>query len=83
MKFTCWLEALSLINELSTAIKSIMVLETTVVDMQMQEITDFVRDARLFISHHNPAIKTAALQVYYSALIFSPKSSVIRQQFSY
>ncbi|EXL98145.1 hypothetical protein NOF04DRAFT_6555 [Fusarium oxysporum II5] len=60
-----------------------MVLETTVVDMQMQEITDFVRDARLFISHHNPAIKTAALQVYYSALIFSPKSSVIRQQFSY
>ncbi|KAH7194795.1 hypothetical protein DER44DRAFT_815463 [Fusarium oxysporum] len=53
------------------------------VDMQMQEITDFVRDARLFIFHHNPAIKTAALQVYYSALIFSPKSSVIRQQFSY
>jgi WD40 repeat protein len=48
----------------------------------MQELTDFIHDARRFIYHHKPAIETAALQVYASALIFSPQCSVIRKQFS-
>jgi WD40 repeat protein len=48
----------------------------------MQELTNFIHDAGRFISHHKLAIEAAPLQAYCSALIFSPESSVIRQQFS-
>ncbi|KAF5724596.1 heterokaryon incompatibility protein het-E-1 [Fusarium mundagurra] len=82
MRFTYWLEALSLLRELSTGITSIMALEAILVDMEMQELTDFIYDARRFIYHHKPAIEIAPLQVYASALIFSPQSSVIRKHFS-
>ncbi|KAL5593174.1 hypothetical protein FOBRF1_012276 [Fusarium oxysporum] len=82
-KFTNWLEALSLMNDLSTAITSILVLKATLADMQMQELTDFICDAHRFIYHHKPTIEIAPLQVYASALIFSPECSVVRKQFSY
>ncbi|SCV39827.1 related to vegetatible incompatibility protein HET-E-1 [Fusarium fujikuroi] len=83
MKFTCWLEALSLINELSTSVTSMMILESQLDNVQIPELTAFVRDARRFIAFHKPAIETAPLQVYCSALLFSPKSSVICQRFSH
>ncbi|KAF5680208.1 heterokaryon incompatibility protein het-E-1 [Fusarium circinatum] len=83
MKFTCWLEALGLMYELSTAVTSMMELETAVEDVKMLELNAFVGDARRFIAHHKPSIEDAPLQVYCSALIFSPKSSLIRRQFSY
>jgi hypothetical protein len=38
MKFTCWLEALSLMEELSTAITSILVLESTLVRLDLFSI---------------------------------------------
>ncbi|EWG55495.1 hypothetical protein FVEG_13486 [Fusarium verticillioides 7600] len=82
-KFTNWLEALSLLGELSTAIASILLLKTTLADIPMQELTDFIHDAHRFIYYHKPAIEIAPLQVYCSALIFSPKSSVVRQSFCY
>ncbi|CVL03792.1 related to vegetatible incompatibility protein HET-E-1 [Fusarium proliferatum] len=82
-KFTCWLEALSLIDELSTSITSIMALETTIDKGQMPELAAFVRDARRFIAHHKPIIETAPLQVYCSALIFCPESNLIHQRFSH
>ncbi|KAF5577148.1 heterokaryon incompatibility protein het-E-1 [Fusarium pseudoanthophilum] len=82
-KFTNWLEALSLLGELSTAIASILLLKTTLADIPMQELTDFIHDAHRFIYYHKRAIEIAPLQIYCSALIFSPKSSVIRQHFCY
>ncbi|KAI1015425.1 hypothetical protein LB504_010980 [Fusarium proliferatum] len=82
-KFTNWLEALSLMNELSTAIASMRLLEITFAGYQVQDLADFIHDAHRFIRHHKRAIEIAPLQVYCAGLIFSPKSSVICQQFSY
>ncbi|KAG4272783.1 hypothetical protein FPRO04_10298 [Fusarium proliferatum] len=76
LRFTCWLEALRLKGELSTAI-------TSIGNVPMPELTAFARDARRFIAHRKPAIDIAPLQVYCSALIFCPKNSVIRQRFSH
>ena len=40
-----------------------------------------VKDARRFVLSHRYMIETAPLQLYSSALIFSPQKSIIRQQF--
>jgi hypothetical protein len=40
-----------------------------------------LRDARLFILSHRRAIEIAPLQVYASALVFSPTRSLIRELF--
>ncbi|KAF5621060.1 eukaryotic translation initiation factor 3 [Fusarium tjaetaba] len=53
-----------------------------VADKDMSELTDFAYDARRFIYYHKPAIEIAPLQVYASALIFSPQCSVVRKRFS-
>ncbi len=42
---------------------------------------DFVQDAHRFIQYHQTSIENSPLQVYSSALIFSPARSIIRQQF--
>ena len=42
---------------------------------------DLVRDARRFIRYHKLAIENAPLQVYISALVFSPARSLIRELF--
>src|SRR5436305_15072876 len=41
-----------------------------------------VNDAKRFILNNRSIIKKAPLQTYISALIFSPKKSIIRAQFS-
>src|SRR5437667_309760 len=42
---------------------------------------DLVRDARRFILSHKGIIEMAPLQVYASALVFSPTRSVVRKYF--
>ena len=42
---------------------------------------DLVRDARRFILSHKGVIEMAPLQVYASALVFSPTRSVVREYF--
>src|SRR5205809_456068 len=42
---------------------------------------DLVRDARRFILSHKGVIEMAPLQVYASALVFSPTRSVVRKYF--
>ncbi|EXK38479.1 hypothetical protein FOMG_06060 [Fusarium oxysporum f. sp. melonis 26406] len=80
-KFTSWLEATSLLRVFSVAIKSILKLESALSNIKTTELARFVQDARRFILYHKEAIDTAPLQVYASALLFSPKCSKIRNQF--
>ncbi|KAJ4127499.1 hypothetical protein NW765_015978 [Fusarium oxysporum] len=80
-KFTSWLEATSLLRVFSVAIKSILKLESALSNIKTTELARFVQDARGFILYHKEAIDTAPLQVYASALLFSPKCSKIRNQF--
>jgi WD40 repeat protein len=45
------------------------------------ELTRLVQDARRFVLYHKGAIESYPLQTYAAALLFSPRGSLIRQQF--
>jgi WD40 repeat protein len=45
------------------------------------QIGDIVQDAKRFILYNRSIIEKAPLQAYVSALVFSPKMSLIRRQF--
>ena len=47
----------------------------------MPSFIQLLRDARLFIMYHIQAIQNSPLQVYVSALLFSPERSLIRSYF--
>ncbi|KAL7797220.1 quinon protein alcohol dehydrogenase-like superfamily [Trichoderma ceciliae] len=80
-KYLYWLEALSLLHGISDGMIAIQELEKIVENTKTQ-LSYFVRDARKFILSHKRAIETAPLQVYMSALVFSPTSSLVRCQFA-
>lgn len=44
-------------------------------------LTDFLQDANRFVLFTRPIIEARPLQVYASALVFSPETSVIKRQF--
>ena len=46
-----------------------------------QKLLDFAHDTKRFILHNRSIIETAPLQVYYSALLFTPETSLIRKQY--
>jgi len=46
-----------------------------------RELSDLVNDARLFLTSYKPVVEKAPLQIYHSAIIFSPANSLIRKQF--
>ena len=46
-------------------------------------LSSFVKDAERFILEFRPVLETAPLQVYISALVFSPRISIIKRLFSY
>jgi WD40 repeat protein len=46
-------------------------------------LTKLVRDAYRFVMYHKGAIESYPLQIYASALLFSPKDSVVRKLFHF
>ncbi|KAL3263244.1 hypothetical protein ABHI18_001938 [Aspergillus niger] len=79
--FTHWLEALSLTGLMRLASPTMTELKTRVAVENYPELFEFVDDGRQFVNHRGTEIADAPLQVYYSALIFSPTSSVLRRQY--
>ncbi|KAK3359855.1 hypothetical protein B0T25DRAFT_111949 [Lasiosphaeria hispida] len=80
--FLHWLEALSLLGKISDGVSSIRKLLHAV---QLQQDTasnfvDFLNDAEKFICSHGSIMERAPLQIYGSALIFSPTLSKVRKQ---
>ncbi|OQV09788.1 NACHT domain-containing protein [Cladophialophora immunda] len=79
-----WLEALSLCRGLPERIPAISKLETLLkANAATSALLDVVRDARRFIMSHKQAIELFPLQVYVSALAFSPEHSLIRGVFEH
>ncbi|PHH49659.1 Vegetative incompatibility protein HET-E-1 [Ceratocystis fimbriata CBS 114723] len=76
-----WLEALSLPKSVSEAGRAIGTLQAYLQDKASQDLQDIIKDARLFLLSHGGIIEGAPLQVYISALIFSPTNSLTRQHF--
>lgn len=73
-----WLEALSLLGSIANAILGTSVLAAATASANSSE-TDLIRDARRFVLAHATAIKLAPLQAYISALIFSPRQSLVKR----
>ncbi|KAF3942484.1 hypothetical protein ABW19_dt0203779 [Dactylella cylindrospora] len=73
-----WFEAASLLGLLPQLIPSIADLEGVA---QGEELQKFLYDIRRFLLQNRFAIDNAPLQIYVSALIFSPTESVIKKMF--
>ncbi|KAL7932103.1 WD40-repeat-containing domain protein [Trichoderma chlorosporum] len=67
-KYLYWLEALSLLRSMSEGVLAMQKLEKC----QMPQLTELLEDANQFIRSHRKVIESTPLQVYASALVFSP-----------
>ncbi|KAH8797774.1 WD40-repeat-containing domain protein [Xylogone sp. PMI_703] len=96
--FLHWLEALGLMGNVSDGVGMIRSLETMFVNVSSQldssrllkqnpkvatDFLSFMRDADRFIQYNMYIIENAPLQVYASALVFSPTMSRIRILFEH
>ncbi|KKF94022.1 Vegetative incompatibility protein HET-E-1 [Ceratocystis platani] len=77
-----WLEALSLMKNISAAARAVGKLQAYL-SKASNDLRDIIQDARLFLLSHARIIETAPLQIYISALIFSPTNSLTRRNFSH
>jgi len=76
-----WLETLSLLKGMSEGTASMLELERLLkVGKKSSLLIHRVRDACRFILYHKWAIENSPLQVYASALVFSPTYSITRNQ---
>lgn len=82
-KYIYWLEALSLTRALSSGIRAMAKLKELVSRSQFPQLTSTLRDADQFLRYFQVAIEQAPLQVYASALLFSPLSSITRKNFEH
>ncbi|OTA93801.1 hypothetical protein M434DRAFT_30643 [Hypoxylon sp. CO27-5] len=76
-----WLETLSLAGELGSAVHMISHLKALVNARENRKLSKLLHDANRFILFNRRIIQEAPLQVYYSALLFSPTKSIIRSLF--
>ncbi|KAF2175951.1 hypothetical protein K469DRAFT_679307 [Zopfia rhizophila CBS 207.26] len=77
--FLYWLEAMSLIKEASESIRMINSLQSLI---DSDELLSFLCDAKRFALRNRLIIEDAPLQLYSSAIIFAPETSIIRNTFS-
>ncbi|KAH6883570.1 NACHT domain-containing protein, partial [Thelonectria olida] len=80
-KYLYWLEALSLLRSMSAGVMAMQKLEALVGTMETRQLREILRDACRFILSHTRAVEIAPLQVYASALVFSPARSLVRELF--
>ncbi|ODM23012.1 hypothetical protein SI65_00601 [Aspergillus cristatus] len=77
-----WLEALSLIKSMSSSVSAIAKLTNMVRSLsQESKLFELIGNVHRFILFNKGVIENAPLQVYYSALIFSPSGSLTRDLF--
>lgn len=80
--FLYWLEALSLIRSMPEGLIAIRRLEGLLASIGKQWLlTQFVQDAHRFMMCCTGAIERYPLQAYTSALVFSPRGSLVRKQY--
>ncbi|KAF8533679.1 vegetative incompatibility protein HET-E-1 [Trichophaea hybrida] len=81
--FLHWLETLSLIGKMSDAVLMVKSLERIFMSKSdvSQGLQPIIYDAKRFVLNNRSIIETAPLQTYLSAILFSPRNSIIRCQF--
>ncbi|CEI41572.1 unnamed protein product [Fusarium venenatum] len=78
-KYLNWLEALSLLCRVPEGVLAVQNLEALAEHMESMRLVELLQDARRFVLFHKLAVEVAPLQVYASALVFSPTRSLIKQ----
>jgi len=81
-KYLQWLEALSLLRSIPAGIRAMEKFQVYLHEKASQHLQDTIKDARRFLLSHKGSIEIAPLQVYVSALIFSPTNSLTRRLFT-
>ncbi|KAI9763279.1 MAG: hypothetical protein M1839_006522, partial [Geoglossum umbratile] len=76
-----WLEAMSLIGEAYKCIYMINGLRA-LVELDISTVSSFLHDAERFTLRFQFILEDAPLQVYSSALIFAPETTIIRKTFA-
>ncbi|KAF6525890.1 hypothetical protein HZS61_011685 [Fusarium oxysporum f. sp. conglutinans] len=79
--FLHWVEVLSLIGRISESIGFIDELQSIVDAEKGAQVLGFLHDAKRFVLNYRWIIDTAPLQLYASAIVFTPKQSIVRQTF--
>lgn len=93
-KYLYWLEALSLCGHLRESVSSLMnrgpVVLQAIISAENMEQSDesstihaLIQDAHRFIMYHLPVVEAFPLQLYASALMFSPSTSIVRHCFQH
>ncbi|KAA6408308.1 MAG: hypothetical protein FRX48_08050 [Lasallia pustulata] len=77
-----WLEALGWMQKISEGILEIISLESIASVVNCPSLYGFIHDLKRFALHNRVGIEQAPLQVYHSALFFTPVMSIVRKQFS-
>ncbi|KAJ5113883.1 hypothetical protein N7456_002417 [Penicillium angulare] len=77
-----WIEALCLMKSLSTGATSMFNLESAFkTNEKASDLVSWAQDAYRFIIYHKTMIENHPLQVYTSAIFFTPRSTKVRHQF--
>ncbi|CAI6095882.1 unnamed protein product [Clonostachys chloroleuca] len=76
-----WLEAASLLRKIPEAVRAVKQLGSIIENKGTPRLNDLAEDVQRFVFYFQQVIKIAPLQVYGSALVFSPTSSFIRQDY--
>ncbi|KAK2809062.1 hypothetical protein FQN50_004115 [Emmonsiellopsis sp. PD_5] len=76
-----WFEALSLCGKISQSIAMITTLQGLVIDSTSKGVAGFLYDTGRFVIRNRWIMDTSPLQVYSSALAFSPVNSILKKQF--
>ncbi|KAI9774444.1 MAG: hypothetical protein M1839_001727 [Geoglossum umbratile] len=79
--FLYWLEAMSLIGEAYKCIYIINRLQA-LAESNMSTVSSFLHDAERFTLRFRSILEDAPLQIYSSALIFAPETTLIRKTFA-
>ncbi|THX80179.1 hypothetical protein D6D05_04634 [Aureobasidium pullulans] len=78
--FLHWIEAMCWMGRLAKAVGYVLtMLESPTLECRLEK---FLQDAKRFLVLHGGTIAVYPLQIYSSALIFSPRNSLVRQKFS-
>ncbi|OJI85050.1 hypothetical protein ASPTUDRAFT_74528 [Aspergillus tubingensis CBS 134.48] len=79
-----WLKSLSIMGMVSEGTRAVIKLSEYLLSLPRlgrSELCDFVDDMKRFVRHTRSIIERAPLQVYISALIYSPEQSLVRKQY--
>ncbi|PWY70293.1 hypothetical protein BO94DRAFT_628285 [Aspergillus sclerotioniger CBS 115572] len=82
--FSHWIEAMAIMDKMPRGIMMLRDILKHTSNSSLEEsfhLSEFVRDAERFTVTFRSAIEQAPLQLYASALLFTPKRSIIRERF--